>query len=125
MKISELHQLIGRPVFNIGDRVRVKSTGQIGWVSHTNLSHGLYKAYHYMVVDENDNYIKGHGLHNGFFLEDIELFNDGTNENSLQAAKPITRPCLTCSNGSYWIEQDCDDIDDSFDVGLLCDSPLR
>jgi hypothetical protein len=72
MKISELHQLIGRPAFNIGDRIQIKSTGQIGWVSHINLSHGLHKAYHYMIVDENENYIKGHGLHNGFFVDDIE-----------------------------------------------------
>ena len=86
MKISELHQLIGRPAFNIGDRVRIKATGQIGWVSHINLSHGLHKAYHYMIVDENNEYVKGHGfpkLHNGFFTEDIEL--DTIHEQELDA----------------------------------------
>lgn len=74
MKISELHQILGRPMFNIGDRIKIKETGQVGWVSHINLSHGLYKAYHYMVVDENDNYIS-HGLHlhnGGFFADEIE-----------------------------------------------------
>lgn len=72
MKISELHQLIGRPAFNIGDRVQIiHSFCKIGWVSHINLDHGN-KAYIYMIVNEDGGYINGTAMNSGFSIEEIK-----------------------------------------------------
>ena len=53
MKISELHSLIGRPAFVIGDRVRtVFSCRLVGWVCAVKL-HTDKKAYSYSLMHED------------------------------------------------------------------------
>ncbi len=69
MKVSELHQLIGRPAFNIGDRVI--HSYEVGWVSHINLNHEK-KQYIYMVVNEEGAYINGTATNSGFSIEEIK-----------------------------------------------------
>ena len=77
MKVSEYQALIGKPVFNVGDRVIIKNLDLDleGWVSHIQIQHGLSPKYHYMVVDSNDEAIKGHGLYNGFIKGELDLLN--------------------------------------------------
>lgn len=70
MKISELHSLIGRPTFNIGDRVRIKETKQIGWVSHLTVCYSV-PAYWFSIADENGHFINGTGTNSTFQEEDL------------------------------------------------------
>lgn len=51
MKISELHQLIGRPAFNIGDHVKTeRGYGTDGWIAEIVIT----SKYQYRVVSNND-----------------------------------------------------------------------
>ena len=76
MKVSEYQALIGKPVFNVGDRAFIKALNLGGWVSHIQIQHGLSPKYHYIVVNADDEMIKGHGLYNGFLSDELELFSN-------------------------------------------------
>lgn len=70
MKTSELHQLIGKPAFQIGDRVKVKETGLIAWVSAVIID----LNYRYVLVDENDIHVRrDDGRWTAVFGYEIEL----------------------------------------------------
>ena len=73
MKVCEYQALMGKPVFNVGDHVIIKTLNLECWVSHIQIQYGLTPKYHYIVVDCNDVKIKGHGLHNGFLGDELNL----------------------------------------------------
>ena len=75
MKVSEYQALIGKPVFNVGDRVIIKDRKLEGWVSHIQIQH-LSRKYNYIVVDSDDETIKGHGIYGGFLSDELELFSN-------------------------------------------------
>lgn len=74
MKVSEYQALIGKPVFNVGDRVIIKDLDLVGWVSHIQIQH-LSRKYNYIIVSSDDEVIKGHGIYGGFLSDELEILN--------------------------------------------------
>lgn len=69
MKISELHSLIGRPAFNIGDRVRIKKNEIVGWIYEVTIDH-YAEQYKFTLLSDNDDYLGSRG---GWTSDELEF----------------------------------------------------
>lgn len=122
MKVCQYHSLMGKPTFNIGDWVKIKSSGVLGWVSRTKVFEDY--CYFYSLVDSDDVYLKSEINNINFREEDLELVSTDSPRSSSKTMLFLKGIIYRAAPGEIYDdkapEYDCYSPDDDF-KGNVCD----